>query len=93
MFISPRLAWRLADDPAGELRPIVSLGDGRAATDGASWGDYSGSVVDADNGLDLWTIQSTTGDDGKNDCVIARVKLAEGPATGGPSSGAPTSGQ
>ncbi len=77
MYISPRVAWRLADDPLGELRPIVSLGEGRAATDGTSWGDYSGSVFDADNGVDLWTVQSTTGDDGKNDCVIARVQLLQ----------------
>jgi hypothetical protein len=60
------------------LRPMISLGEGRAATDGTSWGDYSGSVFDADNGLDLWTVQSLAGTDGKNDCVIARVKLAEG---------------
>ncbi len=77
MYISPRVAWRLADDPPGELRPIVSLGEGRGATDGTSWGDYSGSVFDADNGVDLWTVQSTTGDDGKNDCVIAQVKLLQ----------------
>lgn len=82
MFISPRLAWRLAADPPGELRAIVSLGEGRAATDGTSWGDYSGSIVDADNGLDLWTVQSTTGEDGKNDCVIARVKLEQPAAPG-----------
>lgn len=77
MFISPRFAWRLAGDPLGELRPMISLGEGRAATDGTSWGDYSGSTFDADNGIDLWTIQSTTGDDGKNDCVIARLKVDE----------------
>jgi len=83
IFISPRFAWRLAGDPPGELRPMVSLGEGRAATDGTSWGDYSGSTFDADNGIDLWTIQSTTGDDGKNDCVIARLKIDES-ATGSP---------
>jgi hypothetical protein len=78
MFISPRFAWRLAGDPLGELRPMVSLGEGKAATDGTSWGDYSGSTFDADNGTDLWTIQSITGEDGKNDCVIARLKVTEG---------------
>ncbi|MFO0260884.1 MAG: hypothetical protein ACK53V_04585 [Planctomycetota bacterium] len=60
------------------MRTNVAIGEGRAATDGTSWGDYSGSVFDADNGLDLWTIQSTTGEDGKNDCVIARLELAQG---------------
>ena len=78
MFISPRFAWRLAGDPLGELRPLVSFGEGLAATDGTSWGDYSGSTFDADNGIDLWTVQSTTGVDGKNDCVIARLKVAAG---------------
>lgn len=77
MFISPRFAYRLADDPQGELRAMVSIGEGLAATDGVSWGDYSGSVVDADNGLDLWTIQSITGADGKGDTVIALVPLSE----------------
>lgn len=73
MFISPRLAWRRADDPKGKLRAIVSLGEGQGATDGVAWGDYSGSVVDGDNLLDLWTVQSITDDKGKGDCVIARV--------------------
>jgi hypothetical protein len=73
MFISPRLAFRIASDPAGKLREIISLGEGQGATDGTSWGDYSGSVCDGDNGLDLWTIQSITDADGKGDTVIVRV--------------------
>lgn len=76
MFISPRLAWRLADDEPGTLRPIVALGEGRGATDGTSWGDYSGSCIDGFNGLDLWTVQSITDAEGKGDTVIARVPLA-----------------
>ncbi len=75
MFISPRFAWRRAHDPAGELRPVVSLGEGQAATDGTAWGDYSGSTVDGDNLLDLWTVQSITDVEGKGDTVIARLKL------------------
>ncbi|MFK7767960.1 MAG: hypothetical protein AB8B55_12125 [Mariniblastus sp.] len=73
MFISPRCAFRQADDPVGELQPMVSIGEGQAATDGVSWGDYSGSVVDGDNHLDMWTIQSITDDKGKGDTVIAKV--------------------
>lgn len=73
MFISPRLATRAKSDPAGALNAIVSLGEGQAATDGVSWGDYSGSVIDGDNLSDLWTIQSITGADGRGDTVIARV--------------------
>jgi hypothetical protein len=73
MYISPRLAFRLAADPPGQLRPIVKLGEGKGATDGTSWGDYSGSVVDGDNFLDLWTIQSITDESGKGDTVIVKV--------------------
>ncbi len=75
MFISPRLALRKSSDPEGTLRRIVSLGEGLAATDGTSWGDYSGSVVDGDNMLDLWTIQSITDSQGKGDTVIARIPI------------------
>jgi len=74
MFISPRFAIRRAEDPKGKLRPMVSMGEGKGATDGVAWGDYSGSVVDGDNGLDLWTIQSVTDERGKGDTVIGRVK-------------------
>lgn len=74
MFISPRLAWRMASDEPGTLRPPVALGEGQGATDGVSWGDYSGSCVDGDNGLDLWTVQSITDAEGKGDTVIARVQ-------------------
>ena len=73
MFISPRLAFRMADDPPGELREIVHLGEGKAATDGVAWGDYSGSVCDGDNGLDLWTIQSIADAEGKGDTIIVKV--------------------
>ncbi|MCR9246778.1 MAG: hypothetical protein NXI31_17225 [bacterium] len=73
MFISPRLAYRRADDPPGQLRPMIALGDGRGATDGVSWGDYSGSAIDGDNLLDLWTVQSITDENGKGDCVIAKL--------------------
>ncbi|MFT7619063.1 MAG: hypothetical protein ACI97A_002711 [Planctomycetota bacterium] len=77
MFISPRLAYRLANDPPGTLRPMVKLGEGQGATNGTSWGDYSGSVIDADNLLDLWTIQSITDKSGKGDTIIVRVPFKE----------------
>ncbi|MCP4452956.1 MAG: hypothetical protein GY809_15955 [Planctomycetes bacterium] len=73
MYISPRLAFRLSTDPKGQLRDVIDLGQGQGATDGTSWGDYSGSVVDADNMLDLWTIQSITDAGGKGDTVIVKV--------------------
>ncbi|QDV09672.1 hypothetical protein Poly30_52300 [Planctomycetes bacterium Poly30] len=75
MFISPRLAWRRGTDEPGTLRPVVSIGEGKAATEGGPWGDYSGSCIDGQNGLDLWTVQSVADEEGKGDTVIARVPM------------------
>ena len=72
-FISPRFAFRKGGDKKGTLRPMVSLGEGKGATDGTSWGDYSGSIVDGDNLKDLWTIQSIANEKGRGETVIARV--------------------
>jgi len=76
MYISPRLAYRMHDDPPGTLRPIVKLGEGRGATHGTSWGDYSGSTVDGDNFTDLWTIQSIADKEGKGDTIIVKLPMA-----------------
>lgn len=72
-FISPRIAFRRAGDPAGTLRKIRSLGEGQGATDGMSWGDYSGSCFDGDDQKTLWTIQSITGPDGKGDTIVGKL--------------------
>lgn len=72
-FISPRVAWRKSGDRAGTLRPIVSLGEGVAATEGGAWGDYSGSCFDGDNLTDLWTIQSIANEKGRGGTVIAKI--------------------
>ena len=72
-FISPRFAYRLKKDKPGTVRKIVSAGEGKGATDGESWGDYSGSIIDGDNLLDLWTIQSITNAKGKGETVIIKV--------------------
>jgi hypothetical protein len=74
MYISPRAAWRKGSDPNGTLRSIFSIGEGVAATKGGPWGDYSGSVVDADNFTDLWTIQSLANAKGGGSTVIMRVR-------------------
>jgi len=76
MFISPRMAYRRARDPRGTLRKVVKLGEGQGATDGVAWGDYSGSVIDGDNRLDLWTVQSITDEKGKGDTVIAKAPFS-----------------
>lgn len=73
MFISPRLAFRRATDPRGTLREMVRIGEGKAATSGVAWGDYSGSVIDGDNLSDLWTVQSIAGADGRGDTIIVCV--------------------
>ena len=77
MFISPRVVWRRAEDEPGTMRKMIALGEGQGATDGVSWGDYSGSCIDGDNLLDLWTVQSITDEDGKGDTVVARVPLSD----------------
>jgi hypothetical protein len=77
MFVSPRLALRHGTDPQGTLRAIIKLGEGKAATKGGPWGDYSGSVVDGDNLLDLWTIQSIANEKGRGATVIAKVPVVK----------------
>jgi len=72
-FISPRFAYRKAKDKPGTIREIVSAGEGEGATDGVSWGDYSGSIIDGDNLLDLWTIQSRANTKGRGETVIVKV--------------------
>jgi hypothetical protein len=72
-YVSPRFAYRLATDKPGTLRHMIHLGEGEAATDGESWGDYSGSIIDGDNLLDLWTIQSRANAKGKAESVIVKV--------------------
>ena len=75
MFISARCAWRKAGDRAGTLAmPFFGFGQGLAATEGGSWGDYSGSVVDGDNLIDLWTVQSVANGAGRGNTVIARIQ-------------------
>ena len=73
MFISPRMAFRKAEDKPGTVRKIVKLGEGRGATNGVAWGDYSGSAIDGDNLTDLWTIQSIANEEGKGETVIVKV--------------------
>ncbi len=75
MFISARCAWRKASDLSGRLRPTFPIAEGLAATEGGSWGDYSGSVVDGDNLVDLWTVQSVANSAGRGSTVIAKIKM------------------
>ena len=72
-FISPRFSFRMAKDAPGTTRKIISVGEGVGATDGVAWGDYSGSIIDGDNLLDLWTIQSRANIRGRAESVIIKV--------------------
>lgn len=76
-FISPRVAYRMVKDEPGTIREIISLGEGKAATDGTSWGDYSGSIVDGDNQNDMWTIQSVANEKGRGETVIAKLPIGK----------------
>ncbi len=77
MFVSPRFAYREAKDKPGTTREIINLGEGKGAANGAAWGDYSGSIIDGDNLLDLWTIQSIANEKGRGETVIAKLPLTE----------------
>ena len=81
-YISPRFAYRFAKDKPGTVREIVRVGEGRGAADGVAWGDYSGSVVDGDNQLDLWTIQSCANEKGRGETVVVKVPMKEGKSAG-----------
>ncbi len=72
-FISPRFTYRMAKDAPGTTREIIRVGEGVAATDGAAWGDYSGSTIDGDNLMDLWTVQSRANTKGKAESVIVKI--------------------
>jgi hypothetical protein len=56
---------------------MISAGEGTGAADGVAWGDYSGSIVDGDNLLDMWTIQSIANDKGKGETVIVKVPFGK----------------
>jgi hypothetical protein len=72
-FDSPRFTYRMAKDKKGTTRDIIHVGEGVGAADGAAWGDYSGSMIDGDNLMDLWTIQSCANEKGKASSVIVKV--------------------
>ncbi|MES2003452.1 MAG: hypothetical protein V4450_02940 [Bacteroidota bacterium] len=76
-YVSPRFAYRMAVDAPGTIREIIHVGEGRGAADGVAWGDYSGSVVDGDNLLDLWTIQSLASEKGRGETVIVKVPFTD----------------
>lgn len=76
-FISPRFTFRNGKDKKGTTRDIISVGEGKGAADGTAWGDYSGSIIDGDNLMDLWTIQSIANEKGKGETVIIKVPFGK----------------
>ena len=73
MYISPRFTYRKSTDPKGTVREIIRYGVGQHFIHGQAWGDYSGSMIDGDNRLDLWTIQSIPNQQGKGETLIAKL--------------------
>jgi hypothetical protein len=63
----------MGKDASGTTRKIISVGEGVGATDGAAWGDYSGSTIDGDNLMNLWTVQSRANTKGKAESVIVKI--------------------
>ena len=78
MYISPRMAFRYASDKLGTTRGIIRLGEGKGATDGMAWGDYSGTTIDGDNLMDLWTIQSIASSQGRGETIIVKAPFIQG---------------
>jgi hypothetical protein len=74
-FISSAYTYRKKNDKSGTVRPVISFAEGKGATNGASWGDYSGSIIDGDNLRDLWTVQSVANKDGRGETVILRKSI------------------
>ena len=61
-FASANYSFRRATDPVNTMRADTLFKDGegpyvRFATGRNRWGDYSNTVVDPNNDLDMWTIQ------------------------------------
>ena len=81
MYISPRMAFRYASDKLGTTRGIIRLGEGKGATDGMAWGDYSGTTIDGDNLMDLWTIQSIASSQGRGETIIVKVPFTKNSQT------------
>ena len=77
MYISPRMAFRYASDKPGTTRGVIRLGEGKGATDGMAWGDYSGTTIDGDNLMDLWTIQSIASSQGRGETIIVKVPFTK----------------
>ena len=82
MNISVRVAYRLAGDPKNTIREVINVAEGNSPYFGSpentdkvlAWGDYSGSVVDGDNGIDMWFAQSYAKDT-KVKIKVFRLKL------------------
>jgi hypothetical protein len=81
MYISVRATYRLDADEVGTTRKVINVEEGDSPYNDKSnkeiqqaWGDYSGSVVDGDNGLDFWFSQSIAKDN-KVGVRLYRLKM------------------
>jgi hypothetical protein len=81
MHISARAVYRLANDKINTTRKIIEVAEGNSPYINSTnqeleqaWGDYTGSMVDGDNGIDFWFAQSIAKDN-KAKVKIYRLKL------------------
>jgi hypothetical protein len=80
MYVSARCTYRMANDKLGTMRDIINIAEGNSAYKPLEnkgtlpWGDYSGTIVDGDNGIDIWSAQ-TIMEDGKVKIIAFRIKL------------------
>ena len=80
MFVSVRIAHRLAGDEKSSLRMYKQVAEGDSPfkpsdkDDNQPWGDYSSTTVDGDNGLHFWSAQTMMKDKAVK-ALVFRLKL------------------
>ncbi len=80
MYVSVRCVHRLAGDEKSTLRQYKEVAEGNSPfkpsnkSENQPWGDYSGTVVDGDNGINFWSAQTMMMDKAVK-AVVFRLKL------------------
>ena len=80
MFVSARLVHRLVGDEKNTLRQYKEVAEGNSPfkpsknAENQPWGDYSGTTVDGDNGINFWSAQTMMTDKAVR-AIVFRLKL------------------